>query len=362
MRICFVTTGNIKYIATMKRAIGMAEPLLKNGWDASIIALDCKENKERIALEAPNVAVHYFHKGNAFSEIKQKTSILKKINPDVVWVCALVARNFIFKGRYKVFIEHSELSSAISNNKGIKRKVNKLLESFSIQYNGLICASRYLQNYYTEKTNKPILYSPYAYTEKIVNMPIDGLLENLQQLNKNRFVFVYMGSYVGNYGLFTMLEAAKILADDRCDFTLYLLGRGRHYEDAKKFVQTNNLGDHIVLSGYIEEKDLNAYFTLANAFISPLNNTIQDWARCPSKIYMYIPYQKPILTCKIGEAYEIFGETGYYFDNNLPASLAMLMKIIMKNNTHGHTINAWEHTWASRTNSFIKWYKENFKK
>ncbi|MDR2409451.1 MAG: glycosyltransferase [Bacteroidales bacterium] len=344
----------------MKRALGMAEPLLKNGWHVSIIALDCEENKKRVEIEAPNVAVYYFREGGTFSEIKQKATILKQIRPDVVWVCALVARNFIFKRRYKVFVEHSELSSAIPDNKGVEKIFTKFLESFSIQYDGLICASRYLQNYYNKKTNKPILYSPYAYTEKVVNMPVDKILEDLQQLNKGRFVFVYMGTLTRNYGLFTMLEAAKILADEHINFTLYLLGRGRDYENAKNFVQTNNLGDYIVISGYIEEEYLNTYFTLANVFISPLNDTIQDWARCPSKIYMFLPYRKPILTCKIGEPHEIFKENGCYFDNNSPASLANLMKTAMDNNCSFQIINALDHSWTLRAKSFIQWYKENF--
>jgi glycosyltransferase involved in cell wall biosynthesis len=359
-KICFVTTGNIKYIATMKRAVGMAEPLLKNGWHVSIIALDCEENKKRIEMEAPNVDVYYFCMGNAFSEIKQKAVILKQIRPDVVWVCALVIRNFIFKGQYKIFVEYSELQSEIPDCKGVRKIFIKFLESFSTQYNGLICASKYLQNYYAKKTNKPILYSPYAYTENIVNILNREKLKYFQQLNKGRFVFVYMGSLTQNYGLFTMLEAAKILVDKHLNITLYLLGHGRHYEDAKNFVQANNLDNYIIIPGYIEEKDINTYFTLANAFISPVNDTIQDWARCPSKIYMYIPYKKPILTCKIGEPYEIFKENGYYFDNNSPASLAILMQEIMDGNNPIQTVDELEHSWTSRTKSFIEWYEENF--
>ena len=38
--ICFVTTGDIKDIATAKRALGLANPLSDLGWQVSIIMED----------------------------------------------------------------------------------------------------------------------------------------------------------------------------------------------------------------------------------------------------------------------------------------------------------------------------------
>ena len=42
--ICFVTTGDIKDIATAKRALGLANPLTELGWQVSIIMEDTEEN------------------------------------------------------------------------------------------------------------------------------------------------------------------------------------------------------------------------------------------------------------------------------------------------------------------------------
>ena len=44
-KICFVTTGDIKNIATAKRALGMADPLVELGWEVSILMEDTEENK-----------------------------------------------------------------------------------------------------------------------------------------------------------------------------------------------------------------------------------------------------------------------------------------------------------------------------
>ena len=58
--ICFVTTGDIKDIATAKRALGLANPLSDLGWEVSIIMEDTEENKHRVRLECDE-RVHVFY-------------------------------------------------------------------------------------------------------------------------------------------------------------------------------------------------------------------------------------------------------------------------------------------------------------
>lgn len=48
--ICFITTGDIKNIATSKRALGLANPLVDLGYDVSILMEDTTENRKRVSL------------------------------------------------------------------------------------------------------------------------------------------------------------------------------------------------------------------------------------------------------------------------------------------------------------------------
>ena len=61
-KICFVTTGDIKTIATAKRALGLANPLTDLGWQVSIIMEDRKENRHRCNLECDNRVNIYYYK------------------------------------------------------------------------------------------------------------------------------------------------------------------------------------------------------------------------------------------------------------------------------------------------------------
>ena len=92
-----------------------------------------------------------------------------------------------------------------------------------------------------------------------------------------------------------------------------------------------------------------------------MNDTIQDWARCPSKLYMYLPYKKPIITCKIGEPYEVLGNNGIYFEPSSVSSLAKSIQETVKANKWELNINPLLHEWKQRTIDFDNWIKTNFK-
>jgi glycosyltransferase involved in cell wall biosynthesis len=365
-KICFLTTGDITTIATMKRALGMANPLSALGWEVSVIAMDCEENRERAGIECgPEVAVHYFKPANMNGEVEQKIMLLKQIRPDYIYFCAFGFRNWIRKSALgfnpQMLIEHSELQSGIPDNKGLKKIMAHFIESLSVVYaDKLICASRYLETFYTKKSKQfmrrkmPVLYSPYAYSNEVMDAPRMHL-EELQEKYAGKTVLIYMGTMTRNYGLFTMLDAVKEAVKETPDIKLLMLGRGRHLDEAKAYVTANKLDDYIEFLGYAPETMLSSYFELADAFISPLNDTVQDWARCPSKIYMYIPFHKPVFTCNIGEPKEIFGADGYYFDNNHPATLAALITGLVRQELYRVPLDVTAHSWTTRSIEFSNW-------
>lgn len=365
-RICFLTTGDITSIATMKRALGMANPMSAMGWDVSIIAMDCAENRQRVNIECgSDIAVHYYQPAGAGGEVKQKITILNSIKPDYIYFCAFGFRNWIRKSSLhfhpEMIIEHSELQSGIPDNKGLKKVMAHFIEALSVLYaDKLICASKYLVDFYQRKAkqlmkrNLPILYSPYAYSNEVIDAP-KSYLHELTQKYADNTVLIYMGTMTRNYGLFTMLEAVEQAAKTTPDIKLLLLGRGRHLEEAKIFVQEKKLEQYVEFLGYAPETMLSSYFELADAFISPLNDTVQDWARCPSKIYMYIPFHKPVFTCKIGEPKEIFGDDGYYFDNTKPSTLADLITTLSRGQLQPVRLDVTEHSWEKRSQDFSNW-------
>lgn len=345
MHICFITTGDIKSIATAKRALGLAEPLVEMGWEVSIIMEDSEENRKRVAMECKSnkVRVFYFPSCNAVQEIRTKNRIIKEIEPDCIYLCAFVFRNLVrtYKRKTIKLVEHSELLSAFRT--GVKKIVAHVLELFSVIYaDGLLYASKYLQHYYenlilNKILNKPGLYFPYAYNENVCinrNMSFINSYKRKMGVNSDEFVFVFLGSITVIFGAYLMLNAVKeILNKGKYRVKLFLLGEGKEYKQLKEYVFSDSiLKKSVIMPGYVPEEDISLYFSIADSFILPMNDTIQDWARCPSKLYMYLPYNKPVITCKIGEPYEVLKDSGIYYEcGNSDECLELLHSAISGN-------------------------------
>lgn len=362
--ICFVTTGDIKSIATSKRALGMANPLFNNGWKVSIIMEDTEENRYRASLECnPNINLYFFKKCSALVEIKQKNNIINRIKPDYLYICAFVTRNIVgIKNKAKKIVEHSELQSGIPDIKGIHKIRALLNEYLSIIYSDFILnASKYLQLCFSNRCKriglkkKPNFYFPYAYSTTIIQNKEIDFNNKKNQKYKNKTIFVFLGTITRNYGIFTILDATKELSKTYQDFKVLILGKGRHYNESLAYIHDKGLDNFVEMPGYIKEDDISYYFSLANCFISPMNDTIQDWARCPSKLYMYLPYNKTIITCKIGEPFEVLQDAGMYYSAGNSRELAQQMENVIKNNIPQKKCNPELHTWEYRTNQFINW-------
>jgi len=365
MRICFVTTGDLMTIATGKRATGMAGPLAALGHDVSIIMQDTPTNRERLALECPGAQALLFPGGPALAEVRRKRALLRQARPDVVYTCSFGVRNRVtpLVGRRLPvrLVEHSELRSGIPDLSARQRRVERALEwAAALSFDGQICASRYLEQEFGRMMHRahrprPLLYLPYAYHEEVLQPPTLDM-SALRARYAGRRVVLYMGTLTENYGLFQMLEAARSLRQTRPDFVLLLLGRGRHADRAAEFVTTHHLADCVELLGYVPETELAAHFQLASVFLLPLLDTVQDWARCPSKLFMYLPFEKPIVTCPVGEAREHLGDDGFYFAPGDVLGLTAQIGRALAVGEHWRPRRDYhEHSWQRRAVAFADW-------
>lgn len=366
-KICFITTGDISKIATAKRAIGLADHLADLGWSVSILMLDVEENHHRVSLECSSrINVQYFTQDTALRERKFKETLLNGINPDVIYYCSFVARNIIGRKSHAIkIIEHSELQSKFQESKNFRLLYYYATELYSVIFaDGILNASHYLQNVYKKralrlfKGNMPMMVYPYAYNSKVCCHDARFLTTK----NKGELWFMFMGSLTENYGAFTMLEAFEKVININNNVKLYLLGKGHDYDKVLDYIKEHGLVDKVITPGYIKEEDISAYFSAADAFLLPLNNTIQDIARCPSKLYMYLAYNKPIITCKIGEPYKELGIKGLYYTPSDSKSLAQAVSnLINKSNFTLGLDNPEKYEWKQRAIDLDSWIKNNFK-
>jgi glycosyltransferase involved in cell wall biosynthesis len=367
MKITFVTFGNISQHSTLKRATGMAPVLSKLGLDVSILLEDSPDNRERAALECPGVQIlyHQRHK-SALKERAQKVTHLRELRPDVVWICGVGIRNWILPQKeFPVVLgDHAELLSGIVLRSRVRRGWDYANEWAHLpSFSGQICASRYLEKLYTERNkrlrlDRPVHYSPYAYNSDLLESePL--ILQALKKQYGDKKNVLYMGSFWENYGFWDMLHVFEQLTQERADVRFLMMGKGPEKEAGIAWLEKKGLADKIQILGYIPEQELSSYFHLADAFVCPLRDTIQDWARCPSKLFMYLPFNKPIVTCPIGEALEIFGEDGFYYSPGSRTELRSILHRVLDLKGWSSSVNARDHSWQKRCTDFLDWLRVN---
>lgn len=364
--ICFVTTGDIKDIATAKRALGLANPLTDLGWQVSIIMEDTEENRHRVALECNSkVKVFYFSSTSALKERKLKGKILRETKPTFVYLCACVVRNMIFPLPIgcRLLIEHSELPSWVTPKSRLGRKIlNYIEEYWSLFYaDGLLLASKFLMQVYSERKKKigrkrlPMLYFPYAFSR--LSSYSYSVNDNFTLDKEEIKNLTYLGSLSKAYSTFSIVLAFEQYCKERGNLRLLLLGKGEEYKSIKQYITEKSLEGKVFMPGYVGEEDIEQYFSMTDIFILPMNDSVQDWARCPSKLYMYLQYKKAIITSKIGEPYYVLGDKGIYYEPNSIDSLKeAIVKAVQQTNILSD-IDTSEYEWNKRAAQLDEWLK-----
>lgn len=366
MHIAFVTTGDVATLATLKRATGMAPYLQAHGHSVTILLQDSTANRNRVRLECPDVDAFWFPVLAAQAERTWKTGVLREIGPDLVYICGYGLRNAIAKRGLSAgtLIEHCELGSKTVTNSFPRRIFELAFEYASIRRaDALVCASRHLEDRYRKRLRKtpfrpPLCYLPYAFGT--IDQPTAEHAEKariLRASRNHRPAILYMGTLRRNYGLFTMLEAIACLQAETSPPVLELVGTGPDLARARQWVQDRALDDCVTFRGYVADDALPAYLLAADAFVAPMNDSPQDLARCPSKIFIYLSYRKPIITCRLGEPAACLGDGAWYYHPGNPDELAAACaEATAATGGSGGKIlpDPSRHSWEFRTGEFLQ--------
>lgn len=362
--ICFVTTGDIAAIATAKRALGLANPLSDLGWMVHVIMEDTDENRHRAAMECDErVKVHFMSYTSPIDEKNKKSSLLEEIKPDYVYLCAFVFRNMVSVNfKCKKLVEHSELRSAITDVSWWRKGYELFSEYYSLVYaDGILNASVYLQKLNRKRAGRilreklPMLYFPYAYNGDLCKMVVRKDCVGWEKSDGDVFV-TYLGSLSRAYRTIDIAKAVHRIG--RVDIKLLLLGDGDDRQRIQAYVTENNLGQQVWMPGYVNEELIPTFFSLTDVFVLPMNDTVQDKARCPSKLYMYLPYGKPIVTAKVGEPYEVLKDNGIYYATGSVDDLSRAILTALSKKTLG--LDSRCHEWTERAKQFDEWIKRSF--
>lgn len=357
MKILFPTIGEFRHFAAVKRYLGTGEELAKLGHEVWLVVMECEENCKRLMLEAPHCKVVYYAKGNVFKEIISKLRIVWKLRPDIVYAASYTPRSlaflrFMFPRETKSIIEFCELYSAYSGH----GKPWRLFEYLACRENdGILCASKVLENHFRcvcerHHLHRQICYSPYAYPEH--------LAQRIRAPSRPPVV-MFMASLWKEYGIYEVVEACQEVMNKGIGLVLEVLGGGPEKNAVIELIKNRGLENRIHIRGYVGEEELNSYFSSASVFVAPLKDNFQDRARCPSKLYFYIPFNKPIVTCRFGDPYDTLQNYGYYYQSGDTHDMARMIESAISASEGFSYPNGFveRHSWKARAIQFENWIK-----
>ena len=192
------------------------------------------------------------------------------------------------------------------------------------------------------------------------NEETNQVKEKLGKLNNGRIempVFISVGALVPNKNQQFILNAFKILKEQKFIFKLYIVGDGFLKEQYEKFIDENNLHDCVTLTGKKNFYELRNLYRESNFLIqAPF---AEGFGKVPIEGFFHGVV--PIIS-NTALADEMIGrnERGFKFNND---DIEMLIKIIREVTTNNNTIShmivngrayAKEHTIENWIEAYIK--------
>jgi len=362
-KFLFIGCSTIKKNAALFRLL-LARYLVQERHEVHLLLEDDPVNRDWVAKKIPGVQTHYLSVKPLLELVIERRRLIKQIKPDIVHILGIGVQNvltmpILSKPSSPVYIpDLDELMSAKASSLA-RRLLNRYLEEQALRISQtVICASQFLVEHLSHRHGRDrnqFLELPYAYDpESFATCQL--LAENIRSNYKPRKIIVYMGTLCKEYQSNQVLELAENMQKYRKELVFLIIGDGSMFKSNKKWVLHRKMEDFVCFLGYIYTDDLASYLKAADVLLFPIQDNIQNKARCPNKTFQYIAANRPIVTNKVGEVERALGSDAYYYDFNSIESFkkAVIAALADSHNyTNSRLLNL--HTWKKRTINYQEW-------
>lgn len=167
-------------------------------------------------------------------------------------------------------------------NKGFVHKLRKF--SYKHAYHHLVAgtlAKEYIKSFGIDE--KLITIAPDAIDNQVyINYfnQFKSQREELRQkynINKDDFVFLYIGQFIKRKNMFLILEGFLKAQQQKENIKLFLVGGGEEELQIKEFIEKNNLTNSVIVLDFLQLEELSKIYTLADALV--LLSESEPWGK-----------------------------------------------------------------------------------
>lgn len=128
-----------------------------------------------------------------------------------------------------------------------------------------------------------------------------------------RFEALFVGRVVAQKGVMYLCQAMKLLHDKESIVHLTIIGDGTAMPEIKNYITENNLQNAITLKGWIQLKELPAYYSRADVFVGPSIEIENGWKEGFGTVFAEASAMGvPVIASNVGGIVDVVkdGETG----------------------------------------------------
>lgn len=143
----------------------------------------------------------------------------------------------------------------------------------------------------------------------------------------DKFLVMYMGSYIPLHGVKTIIESARILQEQDKDVLFLMLGKGQLYDETVQLVDKYSL-TNIKFIDYVSMDELNYFYNAADLTLGIFGTTPKAKIVIPNKTYEAFAVGKAHLTLKTAAMEENFSDSENIFFVDSPDPKLIAHKIL----------------------------------
>ena len=133
---------------------------------------------------------------------------------------------------------------------------------------------------------------------------MDNSFRRQEKINDQTFVLLFVGRLIKEKGIVELIEACKIIKQNKIRFKLFCLGNGPLLGEIKQLIKDLGLENEILLVGQIPEEETKYYYSNCDILILPSYRE-----GFPMAVFQAVAAGKPVITIKSMPVPITFGST-----------------------------------------------------
>lgn len=215
----------------------------------------------------------------------------------------------------------------VSSERWVKKE-RRYLPQFS---NTILLSEQFrdvLSDRYPNIKDKFHIYPNYPNVEKLMSFNVDEKILDTE----NSFIIFYFGAIAERRGVFTLLEALRILLKKSKSYKVLIIGPVDNADKPRlnNYLSEEELKDNIIQYNWKDAKYLPSYINASDVCTSPLIKNDQHESGIANKVFQYMLFEKPLIVSNCYPQQKVVEEEncGLVFESENASDLADKIEIL----------------------------------